>query len=169
VRRILFIGVMTAASAFAQTPRTSAAAASNANVLSRLFGGDATISTLRQARKSISRSQKKTCVRQRLRCAHVRDYSAPYNSRSRGTPDPSFIAPANAVHEYQNLLGVNRRPHLVRRGSLVSRALLDADVRRNRAARVCSRSQRSVLRAALASAKRLRPTESRCAEELSGD
>ena len=32
-------------------------------------------------------------------------FSITYNSRSPGTPDPSFIA-QNAIHEYQNLLGV---------------------------------------------------------------
>jgi outer membrane protein TolC len=57
----------------------------------------------------------------------VRDsFTITYNSRSPGTPDPSFIA-QNAVHEYQNLIGVTGDLNLgmiaaIRR----SRALLEA-------------------------------------------
>src|SRR5881275_1925261 len=85
------------------------------------------VSTLRQAEIDQQIAEEDLRQAKAALLPRVRDsFSVTYNSRSRGTPDPSFIA-ANAVHEYQNLLGVTGDLNLglvaaVRR----SRALLDA-------------------------------------------
>jgi len=65
-------------------------------------------------------------------------FTITYNSRSRGTPDPSFIA-QNAVHEYQNLLGVT--------GDL--NFGLTAAIRRSRALLQAARAGTAIARRAL--------------------
>ena len=76
------------------------------------------VSTLRQA--EIDQQMAAEDLRQ-ARAAllpRVRDaFTVTYNSRSPGTSDPSFIA-ENAVHEYQNLIGVTAEVRVVQSGAI---------------------------------------------------
>src|SRR5207237_6831745 len=99
----LLIGLITAAAAFAQTPPQPAPKMSLSTALSTAMQQ---VSTLRQAEIDEQIAAEDLRQAETAFLPRARDsFSITYNSRSPGTPDPSFIA-QNAIHEYQNLLGV---------------------------------------------------------------
>ncbi len=123
---------MAAVSAFAQAPPTPAPIpmqppTSPMSLSTALSTAMQQVSTLRQAEIDQQIAEEDVRQAQAALLPRARDsFTITYNSRSRGKPDPSFIA-ANAVHEYQNLLGVTGDLNFglvsaVRR----SRALLEA-------------------------------------------
>ena len=126
------------------------------------------VSTLRQAEIDQQIAEEDLRQARAALLPRVRDsFTITYNSRSRGTPDPSFIA-ANAVHEYQNLLGVTGDFNLglvaaVRR----SRALLDAARAGTEIARraLVRGVNEAYYGAALATAKRIAAEQSLAAAE----
>jgi outer membrane protein TolC len=139
VRGFVTIGLLAAVSAFAQTPPAQQPQPTPSvqppgqqttppmSLSTALSTAAQQVSALRQA--EIDQQIAAEDLRQAKAglLPRARDsFSITYNSRSRGTPDPSFIA-QNAVHEYQNLLGVTGDLNLgmiaaIRR----SRALLEA-------------------------------------------
>ncbi|MDQ6803320.1 MAG: TolC family protein [Acidobacteriota bacterium] len=163
---------MAAVSAFGQTLPTPAPQlpqpASPMSLSTALSTAMQQVSTLRQAEIDEQIAEEDLRQARAALLPRARDsFTITYNSRSRGTPDPSFIA-ANAVHEYQNLLGVTGDLNLglvaaVRR----SRALLDAaragtDIARRALVRGVNEAYYG---AALASAKRSAAEQSLAAAE----
>jgi outer membrane protein TolC len=168
VYRFLFI-LMVAASAFGQTPPSPQPQTSPPMSLSTaLSTAMQQVSTLRQAEIDQRIAEEDLRQAKAALLPRVRDaFTITYNSRSRGTPDPSFIA-ANAVHEYQNLLGVTGDFHVglvaaIRR----SRALLDAARAGTEIARraLVRGVNEAYYGAALASAKRSAAEQSLAAAE----
>jgi outer membrane protein len=98
---------MAAASAIAQAPPSAPQQPAPPMSLSTaLSTAMQQVSTLRQAEIDQQIAEEDLRQARAAFLPRVRDsFTITYNSRSRGTPDPSFIA-QNAVHEYQNLLGV---------------------------------------------------------------
>jgi len=97
---------MAAVSAFAQTPTPSQQPTSPMSLSTALSTAMQQVSTLRQAEIDQQIAEEDVRQAQAALLPRARDsFTITYNSRRAGSPIRVSIA-ANAVHEYQNLLGV---------------------------------------------------------------